>query len=90
MNNGKKERFEFFLAKEFGKRKISLCTCSSAEEAARLLLNSRDERDIESINVIIERLLETGEEQIVSLDVDCAFGDGERLKNRCLIGVALA
>lgn len=91
MNNENGWDSELFVFELDGvKRRTILCVCNNAEDAAMGLLNSSDERDIESINVIINRLLKTGKDQFVTLDVDCDLGPGERLKNRCLVRAYLA
>lgn len=81
----KAKYFEFFVIESSGKRRNFFRIYDNAEEAAWLLLNSIDEEDIKQIDVIMNRLLKTGKDQFMALDVDCVLSSSERLKNRCLV-----
>lgn len=85
--NEKGENFKYSITELSGEG----CThiYSNSEEAARWLLNSNDEKNIKMIDIAINQLLETGEEQFVWMDVDYNLGNNKSLRGRCKVMIAL-
>lgn len=83
------EYFEFSVTELSGDGEGTIHTYNDSKEAAKLLLSSSDKKDIKKFDDAIERIIKTGEDQYMTLDVDYILGDGERYKNRCKVMISL-